>query len=310
MTTKPDMFADPEGWEDHLVRRLTNAMRDSADHQQNVSEGRVRDMVEDTEREIFGYGSNSEADINHDMRDIVEHFSQVESWDGEPLSDQEGLVRAMQGDEAVDGYIGDRPLLHQYELDVDRENQQLREQLASSERARQQTETRYNPERQVERDAQRDEFLEANGLFSVDPAKADALFANVTALQNGYNGLVSQRGNDSMNRAHQTYGRDFETAYTSLQQMDPNAPLTQAIHNHIRTSADPGAAVTQLHGSDIVASLGTGRYVEPPFARWREVGRGPVRVDRISRDEDSPFSSGYGNPDVEEAIFDSAFDRK
>ena len=34
----------------------------------------------------------------------------------------------------------------------------------------------------------------------------------------------------------------------------------------------------QLHGNDLVASLGTGRYVEPPFARTREIPRGPVRV--------------------------------
>jgi hypothetical protein len=112
-----------------------------------------------------------------------------------------------------------------------------------------------------------------------------------------------------MARAHREFGRDFEVAYTSLQQMDPAAPLTQAIHSHIRNSPDPGEAVMQLHGSDLVASLGTGRYVEPPFARSREVGRGPVRVDRVARDEDSPFNSGYGNADVEEAIFDSIFDR-
>jgi hypothetical protein len=298
-----------EEWEEDLVRRLTNRMRIDADRQQGVSEGRIRDAHQDTEREIFGYGSNSEADIDHNMRDIVEHFSQVESWDGEPLSDHEGLVRAMQGDEAVDGYIGDRPLLHQYELDVDRENQQLREQLAAAERARQETDNRYNPDRQLERDVARHEFMEKNGLFAVDPEKADALFANVTALQQGYNGLVNQRGNDSMERARQQYGRDFETAYTSLQQMDPSAPLTQAIHAHIRNSPDPGEAVMQLHGNDLVASLGTGRYVEPPFARSREVGRGPVRVNRVSRDEDSPFNSGYGDGDVEQAVFDSVFDR-
>ena len=309
MPNKPDMFADPEAWEEHLVRRLTNAMRDNADRQQDVSEGRIRDAYEDTEREIFGYGSGSEADINHDMRDIVEHFSQVESWDGQPLSDQEGLARAMQGDEAIDNYVGDRPLLHQYELDVDRQNQELRAQLGQAQREKQAVINQYDPERQLQRDYARDEFMEKNGLLAVDPAKADQLFAGYTALQQGYNAAVSKNGNESMERAHQTYGRDFETAYTSVQQMDPDAPLTQAIHNHIRNSPDPGEAVMQLHGNDLVASLGTGRYVEPPFARSREVGRGPVRVDRVARDEDSPFNSGYGDASVEEAVFDSVFDR-
>jgi hypothetical protein len=152
--------------------------------------------------------------------------------------------------------------------------------------------------------------MERNGLLAVDPAKADALFAGYTTLQQGYNALVNKHGNESMERAHQQYGRDFETAYTSLQQMDPNAPLTQAIHSHIRNSPDPGEAVMQLHGNDLVASLGTGRYVEPPFARSREVGRGPVRVDRVARDEDSPFNSGYGDSDIEAAVFDSVFNRK
>jgi hypothetical protein len=310
MPNKPDMFADPEGWEDHLVRRLTNAMRDSADRQQDVSEDRIRDMVEDTEREIFGYGSGSEADINHDMRDIVEHFSQMEGWDGDPLSDQEGLARAMQGDEAVNNYIGDRPLLHAHELEVEQQNQELRTQLERVQQEKQEVLNRYDPALQYERDVARDRFLEANGLLAADPDKGDALFNGVTALQNGYNAAVNKNGNDSMARAHQQYGRDFETAYTSLMQMDPSSPLTQAIHAHVRNSADPGRTVLELHGNDLVASLGTGRYVDAPFARSREVGRGPVRVDRVARDEDSPFSSGYGNPDVEEAIFDSVFDRK
>jgi hypothetical protein len=299
---KPDMFADPEGWEADLIQRLTNRMASDADNQQALSEGRIRDAYEDTEREIFGYGSGSEADISHDMRDIVEHFSQVESWDGEPLSDQEGLARAIQGDEAIDGYVGDRPLLHQYELDVDRQNQELRAQLEQAQRVINQN----DPQRQAEREAVRNKFMDDYGLY--DPEKADQLLGGLNALQQSHNALVNKHGNESMERAHQQYGRDFEVAFTSLQQMDPNAPLTQAIHNHIRQSADPGAAVMALHGNDLVASLGTGRYVEPPFAR-REIGRGPVRVDRVARDDDSPFNSGYGNADVEEAIFDSIFDK-
>jgi len=54
----------------------------------------------------------------------------------------------------------------------------------------------------------------------------------------------------------------------------------------------------QLHGNDLAASLGVGRYVEPPFARTREM-RGPVRVDRVHRNQDDTYS-GYGDADVEE----------
>jgi len=50
---KPDMFADPEGWEADLVRRLTGSMAADADRQQATAEGRIPDMVRDTEEEVF-----------------------------------------------------------------------------------------------------------------------------------------------------------------------------------------------------------------------------------------------------------------
>ena len=185
----------------------------------------------------------------------------------------------------------------------------LREQLALSERARQETINRYDPQRQDEHELNRAQFLEQNGLFAMDNQKADALFAQVTALQQNNQQLQNQRGNESLNEAHAKYGHDFEAAYTSLQQADPRNPLTRALYDHVRNSPDPGEAIMQLHGNDLVASLGIGRYVEPPFARTREIPRGPVRVDRVARDE-SDFDSGYGHQQVEEDVFNSAMKDK
>jgi hypothetical protein len=313
MSNKPDLFADPDAWEADLVRRLSGAMAAGADRQQAVAEGRAQDAIGDTEKEVFwdsfadsraaphAYVNNSEGD------DLIDEMSQVEGWDG-TVSDQELMASAIQGNDAVEGYIGDRPLEHQRELSVDNENAVLREQLALSERARQETINRYDPQRQDEHELNRAQFLEQNGLFAMDNQKADSLFAQVTALQQSIQQLQNQRGNESLNEAHAKYGHDFEAAYTSLQQANPRSPLTQALYDHVRNSPDPGEAIMQLHGNDLVASLGVGRYVEPPFARTR-IPRGPVRVDRVSRDE-GDFESGYGHQQVEEDVFNSAMSNK
>jgi hypothetical protein len=317
MPNKPDMFADPDGYTEWVIQAAANKMAADADRQQGIAEGRINDMVADTEAEVFwdSFPDSKAAPHAYANRngetgdDLINEMSRMEGIDGEPLSDEEQMATAMQGHDAIDGYIGDRPLQHQHELDVDQENRVLRDQLAQSERARQETINRYDPQRQDEHELSRAQFLDQHGLFAMANAKADALFAGVTALQQSNQQLQNQRGNESLNEAHAKYGHDFEAAYTSLQQANPRSPLTQALYDHVRNSPDPGEAIMQLHGNDLVASLGVGRYVEPPFARTREIPRGPVRVDRVSRNEDD-FDSGYGHQQVEEDVFNSAMKDK
>jgi hypothetical protein len=215
----------------------------------------------------------------------------------------------MQGHDAIDDYIGDRPLQHQHELDVDQENRVLRDQLAQSERARQETINRLDPYAQAQRQAQQTEFMDRHGLMALDDGKANALFGYMNQLEQNRDQANRDRINESMAKAHEDYGEDFTKTYHSVAQMDPNNPMTAQIMQGIFNSPDPGASLMALHGNDVVASLGTGRYVpEPPFARTREP-RGRVRVDRVHRDEDA-YDSGYGNADVEESIFDSAMSNK
>jgi hypothetical protein len=118
---KPDMFADPEGWESHLIERLTRGMARDADEQQARGQRTIGDMVANTEREVFHDGAFPESDDPYAGTVDMDGLSQMESWDGLPLSDEEGLARNLQGDEAIPGYIGDRPLQHQHELSVDQE---------------------------------------------------------------------------------------------------------------------------------------------------------------------------------------------
>ena len=119
---KPDMFADPEGWEQDLMRRLTGSMAADADRQQGIAEGRINDMVADTEAEVFWDSFPDSKAAPHAYAnsrltgdDIIRDMSQMEGIDGEPLSDMEQLATAMQGHDAIDGYIGDRPLQHQHD---------------------------------------------------------------------------------------------------------------------------------------------------------------------------------------------------
>lgn len=297
---KPDMFADPAAWEADLVRRLTGTMAADANRQQAYSEGKISEMEADTESEIF----DDTMGIQKDEAPFdIDEMSQVEGWDG-PVSNQELMASAIQGE--TGDYIGDRPLQHQHELDVDQENKVLRDQLAQSERARQETINRLDPYVREQRQTAQQEFMYEHGLVSVDDSKANALFGYMNQLEQSRDQSNRDRINSSMARAHEEYGRDFDATYTSLQQMDPNNPLTGQIMQSVLNSPDPGQSLMALHGNDVVASLGTGRYTNPPpFARTREAQRGPVRVDRVARD-DGEFDSGYGNADVEESIFDSA----
>ena len=316
---KPDMFADPEGWEQDLVRRLTNKMASDSNRDQSTAEGRIPDMVLNTEEEVFWDTFADSRDAPHAYAnanyngpnggtgdDIIAEMSRMEGIDGEPLSDEEGFERAMQGDDAVEGYVGDRPLQYQHELEVDAENRQLREQLAEAERQRQAVINQYDPYVQAQHQTQQQEFMDRHGLVALDDGKANALFGYMSQLEQNRDQLNRDRINSSMARAHEQYGRDFEAQYTALQQMDPSNPLSGAIMQSVLNSPDPGRSLMELHQNDVVATLGTGRYTNPPpFARTREAQRGPVRVDRAARDEDD-FDSGYGHQQVEEDVFNSA----
>jgi hypothetical protein len=311
-----DMFADPIGWqnefEDNLLRKLSGKAAADADRQQGIAEGRINDMVADTEAEVFwdSFPDSKAAPHAYANRngetgdDLINEMSRMEGIDGEPLSDEEQMATAIQGHDAIDGYIGDRPLQHQHELSVDQENRVLRDQLAQSERARQATIDQYSPQAQVEKQIAQQEFLERHGLMSFDDTKSNPVLRYMSDLEANREQSNRERINESMARAHEDFGRDFEATYTSLQQMDPRNPRSAQIVQGIVNSPNPGESLMALHGNDEVASLGVGRHVEPPFARTRET-RGRVRVDRVHRDEDA-YDSGYGNADVEESIFDSA----
>jgi hypothetical protein len=305
MDNKPDMFADPEGWESHLIERLTRTMAADADNEQARGERTIGDMVANTEREVFHEGAFPENEGPYEGTVDMDGLSQMEGWDGLPLSDAEGLARAIQGDE-VDGYIGDRPLQHQHELSVDQENALLRQQLQNEKRARQETINRLDPYAQEQRKAAQEQFYEQNGMFAYEQDKANALFGRVEQRATELN---NNRINESLTRAHQEYGDEFTKTFDQLRTLNPQDPLARQIAQSILGSDDPGTALMEYHGSPL---LSRGRTSSPPFAP----GRGGVARSRPARqaqgwpdDGDQNHNSGYGNESVEDAIFSSACDK-
>jgi hypothetical protein len=304
---KPDMFADPEAWEADLIHRLTGNMARQADEQQSAD--KLSGMYDSTEREVF-WDTFATGDQDVDAgpyeggHGLLTEASQIDGWDGLPVSDAEGLARAMQGDE-VDGYIGDRPLQHQHELEVDQQNQHLRQQVEAERAARQATEAKYSPQIQAQQQEALDAFSDQNGFVITDMDRARPFLQRVVTTEQSVNALVTANGEESMQRARHEYDRDFDDTYLSLQQMDQRQPRAREIMQQIKGSRDPGLALMNYHGSDEVAALGVGNYVSPPFAPGRAV-RG--RVDRVHVDEDNQFNSGYGDADTEAAVLNSAFE--
>ena len=188
---KPDMFADPDGWEQDLVRRLTSKMASDSDRDQAIAEGRIPEMIRDSEQEIFwdSFGDSPAAPHAYTNAargtgdDLINEMSRMEGIDGEPLSDMEQMTTAIQGHDAIDGHLTDRPLQYQHELEVDAENRQLRDQLAQSERARQETINQYSPQAQVEKQIAQQEFWERHGLMSFDDTKSNPVLRYMSDLE-------------------------------------------------------------------------------------------------------------------------------
>jgi hypothetical protein len=89
--------------------------------------------------------------------------------------------------------------------------------------------------------------------------------------------------------------------------MDPASPLAREIVQNIVRSADPGAAVMELHGNSLVRSLSTGH--RPPFLPpVRNVASAFPGRSTAPRPNGGAWASGYGDRDTEVDVFNSAFE--
>jgi hypothetical protein len=295
----PDMFADPAGWEDALVRRLTSKMAHDAD----VDEEQIQGAIDGTEKEIFNEATGAdEPDDNGDRS-----WEQSEGIDGEPLSDQEQLVRAIQGDEAIDGYIGDRPLEHM-------DSQELRAELERKNAllARQSQDIANNlqrPQQEAQLAAARDQL----NLLSFDPDQANAHLANYISPAAGaqIRQLQEKQMNDSFDHGYAHYGQQFADVYQAFTSQDPTSPSAQRAWNYVLTAPTRGEdqAEALMKWADSPGYDHTiGSRQPPPFmARTRRAS--PNRNREPSFEDMAEANGGFGHAQTEEDIFSDATKR-
>ena len=135
-------------------------------------------------------------------------------------------------------------------------------------------------------EALRDNLLDI--AIDTDTGRFQQFLGNVQAQQNRIAELENERINNSMAAAHQEYGVEFERAYNALTTMDPNNRLAREIVQSVTSARDPGRALMELHGNDLVNSLNSGR---PPPSCPGHVGPHRAGNPAISPSDDS----GWGN---------------
>jgi hypothetical protein len=252
-------------------------------------------MIEDTEKEIFDYAADPE-DGYALGNEALEELSQPEGWDG-PISDAELFTRAIEGDPPT-GH--DKPLELAEEYSAMAEVEQLKATLAQ--REQQLVELMHGPQIQAQLQANQEARRDALFDIAMDPARADAHLAEVDQLKQGSLNNGMARFNASMEGAHRNYGKDFENAYKTFFAMDPQNEVSHALIRQVTTAPDPGEAMMQLADNPLVRGLAHGRPPPfmPPNSSYRGRGGGPISSD------DMGTNSGYGDQDVEDAIFKAA----
>jgi hypothetical protein len=305
MNRKPDPFADPDGHEEWVINEAVERMSRAADRQQSAAD-RYALAYRDTDREIFSevMGTADPYEENLDYNEMAA----VEDWNGQPMTDEQLLARAMDPDENV---LVENSTEYVRERDVDRQNEDLRRQLAQRDQAINNLNAAYNPQYQQQRADARNQFLEANGLMTYDDARADAFANQIQTAQQELNYHRNSRVKDSIESQRAEYGDEaVDQAIADYMRLQGTA-IGQSINDHTYASPNPGKTfLSFMHDSDVVESMMGDQH---PHMR---TGRAPARPPRQSRpsraprmqSDDGDYNSGYGQSDVEESIFGSAWE--
>jgi hypothetical protein len=227
----------------------------------NKYDMRYREGVASTEREILNSAFDQEEaeDTREENDELVDLMSQSESWDGQPLSDEEQMASMM--DDQPEGYEGDRPLEYQREIAGEQRAQQLEQQLAQERAAHQQTLQRFDPELAVERDRQKMAFADSLGVVAVDDALFDQHLANQGRLLQERNAAMLALAETKMQRAAEKYGDQFTDTYNALVARRDD-PAVQQIIQRLFHAQEPGEELMNYVGSPLLNRA-------PPRARTR-----------------------------------------
>jgi hypothetical protein len=230
------------------------------------------ELVANTEREILASAFDLEPeDLPGHIDDEADNdLEQLEGWDGEPLSDEEGFESAVNGH--TESGI-DRPLALSEGERYESELEAMRQQNAAMQQQLAELQQRADPGRQ-QREAQAREEL----LYGV-VADPERVVQHMAGLHAQNEAMVASRVNASLGAAHRDHGREFEAAYQNLTSLDPNNQAARNLVQSIYSSDDPGQTLMEWHEM-------TGGQAPP-----RAVGGGARRGIMPSLNSGTPASS-------------------
>ena len=263
----------------------------------------VRELVAETEKEILRDALGEDTPEDDMPSDLIADQSQIEGWDGRPLTDDELVATTSFGHETP-GF--DRPVAWAGEQDAIRQNELLREQLTQrdQELLALHAGPEYQEQLRQQREARRNDFLQV----AVDDNLTDAYLDRVAALQNAVAGQNFDRVNAALEHAHRTYGREFETTYAQVSALKNNRnPMAQQIIQSIFQAQDPGEALMSLAGSPLVHSLTEGRMGDNPPPFMPQGNRSAPQGRRVDEDDlGYELDAGGAGEEMERDIFRAA----
>jgi len=274
--------------------------------------GLAQQAIALTEQEIFNEVMGVDDELMND--DDFGEASQIDGWDGQAVSDAEGLATASGDgdgleDELGNAYLGDRPLQFMAEKELRRELAQVR--ALNAKQSQDIGQWIMEPQQQAEREQRKQQFEDQYGVVVVDDDAWNRLDADLHGIGSQMQQQTEARLNASFQAAHGHFGDDFAEQYEALTAMDPNSAAARGLVNDISNAADPGQALMEIP-VEYLRGLGTGRRGQiipslnsaTPGSGYRS-GRGRARGGGWG-DSDGA-DGGWGNPGVEQSVFDSAW---
>jgi hypothetical protein len=279
------------------------------------------ELVGGTEREIFNHGvARDEDELNElDAReedDGDDTLELPESWDGTPVEIDELAHIAEHGFPDTNF---DRPLQLAESERYEAALRQRDEQIATLRQQNTAQAAALDPGRQAREAQQREDVI---GSMYADPER---VLAYTGALKMENDALRSNYVNESLARAHEKYGVDFERAYANLTDgQDARHPAARNTVSSIYYSDDAGEALMQWdqwNGGRAPPAIMGGRSSSqgrmPPSLNSQSRGYGSTASrssgrSQRSADTDWPVGEGsdgfgFGNEAVEKDIMNSVW---
>jgi hypothetical protein len=282
-----------------------------------LSDDDLTQAIADTEQEIFSSSTGGDLDPEdvESWDDIIEDQSRMHGWD-DSLVDDAKLAREATGDTPIGMSMGvdDDDLEAARQEGYQQGAQALYREIAPHLPQPQRPDMFADPEgweANVIAQARGQGIPPPNGYGQPLPSKPD-MFADPDGYerwmlaearrQSGVNQFNEDRVNSSMGYAHRTRGPEFEAAYDTLRNLNPNDPRHVQVVRDVLNSPDPGSAAMAASNMIHQANANAARGLGPPFAPHLMNRRPALRTSdgslpqtRDHRDELDVFDSVFND---------------